>query len=304
MTLLSRNTLGALVMSCVLAACGTVASYTDTKAKNMMKPLTITTFNPGANSIFPVTSSLLEGETEVALIDAQFQKNDAQTLVSYIKKSGKKLTTVYISHGDPDFYFGLEVVKSAFPDAAIVSSASTKAYIEKTMIPKLKHWGPILKANAPATLIVPDVLAGDTFWVDGREVKVIGLNGHDPKHTFLWVSVNKAILGGVSLFNNMHAWLADSKTVTSRNQWHTTLASMAALQPEQAIAGHYLGELTRDVSAIEFTRIYLNDFEQAAGQSQTSEQLIGKMKAQYPVIGGDALLDLSAKVITGDMQWP
>ncbi len=91
-----------------------------------------------------------------------------------IKATGKKLTIIYISHGDPDYYFGLNVIKAAFPKAQILSSPTTHAYISKTMEPKLKHWGPILKNNAPSEIIVPEVLEGDTLSVDGNTIKIIG----------------------------------------------------------------------------------------------------------------------------------
>lgn len=76
--------------------------------------LSMEVFNPGEKSIFPVSSEIISGKHEVALIDAQFQRDDAEELVKKIKATGKKLTTVYISHSDPDFYFGLDVIKAAF----------------------------------------------------------------------------------------------------------------------------------------------------------------------------------------------
>lgn len=51
--------------------------------------LKIDVFNPGEASIFPVSSEIISGDKEVALIDAQFQRNDAQTLVDRIKATGK-----------------------------------------------------------------------------------------------------------------------------------------------------------------------------------------------------------------------
>lgn len=74
----------------------------------------MTVYNPGEKAIFPVSSSLVTGDKEAILIDAQFDVQNGQALVDMIKKSGKKLTTVYISAGDPDFYFGLEPVMAAF----------------------------------------------------------------------------------------------------------------------------------------------------------------------------------------------
>lgn len=56
----------------------------------------------------------MAGDKEAILIDAQFDVKNGQALVDMIKQSGKQLTTVYISVGDPDFYFGLEPIMKAF----------------------------------------------------------------------------------------------------------------------------------------------------------------------------------------------
>lgn len=266
--------------------------------------LSFEVFNPGKESIFPVTSTLIVGEKEVALVDAQFQRNDAQTLVNMIKKTGKELKTIYISHGDPDFYFGLDVVTDAFPKAQVLTTPNTHEYIKRTMEPKNAYWGPILKANAPKRLVLPKVIQGDSFKVDNKVVNIIGLDGHDPKHTFLWVPSTKTVLGGVVLYNNMHAWMADTQTPESRQKWFKTLDNMQALKPLSVISGHYLNTEAVDVNAIESTRNYVKAFEAAAAKAKDSKDLMAKLNKQFPDLGGADELSLSAKVIMGEMKWP
>ncbi len=72
--------------------------------------LTINHYNPGENAIFPASSVLVSGEKELMLFDAQFSVKDGKKLVEQIKKSGKELSMIYISSGDPDYYFGLELL--------------------------------------------------------------------------------------------------------------------------------------------------------------------------------------------------
>jgi glyoxylase-like metal-dependent hydrolase (beta-lactamase superfamily II) len=129
--------------------------------------LTLDVYNPGAAAIFPVTSVLVSGEKEAILVDAQFGKSQAEQVVEKIRASGKRLTTIYISHGDPDYYFGLETLTAAFPDAQVLASAPTVEHIKHTMDGKLKYWGPILKTDAPAKAIVPQVLKGDSLTLEG-----------------------------------------------------------------------------------------------------------------------------------------
>lgn len=87
--------------------------------------LNLKTFNPGAEAIFPVTSTLVYGDRDAVLVDAQFQKKYAKQVVEMVKQSGKNLKYVFISHNDPDYYFGLDEIKKAFPQAQVIATAQT-----------------------------------------------------------------------------------------------------------------------------------------------------------------------------------
>lgn len=267
-------------------------------------PLQVSHFNPGENSIFAVSSSFISGEHEMMLVDAQFQKNDAQTLVDTIKASGKKLTLVYISHSDPDFYFGLDVIKQNFPEVEIVATQTTVDDIKASMEGKLAYWGPILKDNAPSQLVLPKVVTTNSFSIDGEQVLIEGLEDTHPKHTFLWVPSAKTITGGVEVFDNTHVWIADTQSIESRQVWLAHLDKMSALSPETVIPSHYLGKARFDQHAINFTRDYIHAFENTAKTAKNSADLIAKMLALYPQIPSDVGLEISAKVIMGEMRWP
>lgn len=290
-------------ISSTLIKAGALFAMVTGAAQALSATLETTLFNPQEKSMFPVSSVLITGPKEAILVDAQFQRNDAQSVVELIKKSGKTLTTIYISHGDPDYYFGLDVITAAYPNAKVVSTANTQAYIKASMEPKKAYWGPILKENAPQTLVVPEVLQGDTLMIDGEKVQIVGIDGHDPKHTFVWIPSSKTMLGGVVVFNNMHVFLADTQTPESRQKWYKTLDTIEKLQPETVIAGHMLGDKPMTLDAVNFTRNYIKDFEAAAKSSSNSAELIAKMKTSYPTLGGDSILGLSAKVIMGEMKW-
>lgn len=65
-----------------LAVTGLVSFSTFANAANT---LTLEVYNPGEKSVFPVSSEIVSGPHEVALIDAQFQRNDAQELVKRLR---------------------------------------------------------------------------------------------------------------------------------------------------------------------------------------------------------------------------
>ena len=266
--------------------------------------LTLDVYNPGNNSVFPVSSEIISGSSEVVLIDAQFQKNDAQQLVDKIKKLNKKLTTIYISHSDPDYYFGLDTLTNAFPEAKVIATANTVEAIKATKDGKLAYWGGVLKDEAPAHVIVPEVIKGDYFTVDGEKLEIKGLDGVSPDRTYLWVPSLKALVGGVIVSDNIHVWVADTQTEESRKNWLQTLKDIKALNPATVVPGHFTGASKLDVTTVSFTQKYLQDFESAYKTSKNSGELIQKVAAKYPQLDDKSSLELSAKVIKGEMKWP
>ena len=265
-------------------------------------PLTMEVYNPGEKSVFPVSSEIVSGEKEVVLIDAQFQGNDAEQLIGKIKATGKTLTTVYISHSDPDFYFGLDKIKAAFPQAKIVATPETIAAIEASKEGKLAYWGPILKENAPQSVVVPQPLQGNSFMVDGQKIEV---KGPTPDRTYVWIPALKAVVGGVPVAgNNIHLWVADTQTPQSRADWQQTLESIKALKPEVVVPGHFLPGAPQTLESVSFTQNYLTTLEKALPKAKDSAQLIAVMKKQYPDLKDESSLELGAKVLKGEMKWP
>ena len=259
-------------------------------------------YNPGEKSIFPVSSEIITGEKDAVLIDAQFQRNDAEKLVEMIKATGKTLTTVYISQSDPDFYFGLDVIHAAFPQAKIIATQATIDQINASKDGKVAFWGPQLKENAPKSVVVPEPLKGTTFELEGHKFEVQGV---DKERTFVWIPSLKAVVGGVLVNgDNMHIWTADTQTVKSRKQWVEALDEIAALKPHIVVPGHFLPGAAHTVEAVKFTRDYLLTLEKELPKAKDSAALIAAMKKHYPQLKDDSSLQLSAKVLKGEMKWP
>ena len=267
------------------------------------RPLTLDVYNPGAAAIFPVSSVLVSGEKDAILVDAQFAKAQAQQVVDKIRASGKHLTTIYISHGDPDYYFGLETLTQAFPDAKVLASGPTVEHINKTKDAKLAFWGPQMGKDVPGKLLVPQVLKGNTLSLEGHELDIVGLGGRQPDRTFVWIPSLKAVVGGVVVAENLHVWMADTQTPQSHKHWLATLKRIDSLQPQVVVPGHYLGENDRSLNAVHFTRDYIKAFDEETLKARNSGELIAAMKKRYPDLGEESSLELSAKVAKGEMKW-
>ncbi|AYO23614.1 MBL fold metallo-hydrolase [Vibrio owensii] len=265
--------------------------------------LTITHYNPGENALFPASSVLVSGEKELMLFDAQFSVKDGKKLVEQIKKSGKELSMIYISSGDPDYYFGLEPIVAAFPDVKVVASEAVVKHIERTKDAKLAYWGPILKEGAPSKVVVPRVLNDTTLTLEGKRIEVKEINTHD---AYLWVPSEKTVFGGVSVYSGVHVWMADTQSKQERAQWSQSLERMKALKPKTVIPGHYLGDMPKGVEGIQFTMNYIADIEQTLEKlsEPSSSEISAAMKAKYPQFAAtEGDLELGAKVLSGEIEW-
>jgi glyoxylase-like metal-dependent hydrolase (beta-lactamase superfamily II) len=265
--------------------------------------LTLDVYNPGEKTIFPVSSVLVSGEKEAILVDAQFGKSQAEQVVEKIRASGKQLTTIYISHGDPDYYFGLDTLTAAFPKAKVFASQPTVDHIKETVDGKMAFWGPKMGADIPARTIVPQVLKGDSLMLEGQKLQVVGLEGKQPDRSFVWIPSIKAVVGGVVVAENIHVWMADTQTPQSHADWLATLHSIESLKPKTIVPGHYLGDSPRSLAAVQFTADYIKAFDEETARAKDSAALIAAMKKRYPTLGEESSLELSAKVAKGEMKW-
>src|SRR5215217_7526550 len=128
--------------------------------------LKLEVYNASENS-FGVASVIVSGKTDAVLIDAQFTLADAEKVAAQIKNSGKKLTTIYVSHTDPDFYFGLEIFKKYFPEVTAYASPATVEHIKATAQKKLDVWGGQLGNKVTSNVILPQVLKGNSIELEG-----------------------------------------------------------------------------------------------------------------------------------------
>jgi len=58
------------------------------------------------------------------------------------------------------------------------------------------------------------------------------------------------------------------------------------------------------LESLRFTRDYLKTFETEAAKARNSAELVAAMKHHYPKLKGMESLEMSAKVIKGEMKWP
>ncbi|RXT46295.1 MBL fold metallo-hydrolase [Bosea sp. Tri-44] len=261
-------------------------------------------FPAGPNGFFraPV---LLSGPKEALLIDGGFTYPDGRALAEAIKATGKRLTTIYVSQSDPDYYFSLKPVREAFPEAKVIAAPETLAGIKGSVEKKLATWGPQLKENGPQTLadiVLPEAFDGPSLSIDGEAVEIVKAEGLANRR-YLWVPSLDAVFGGVMIFSGVHVWTADTPTRQERAAWIANLERIAARKPAVVVPGHLGAAAATDVSAIEHTKRYLLAFEEELAKAADAAALKTAIEARFPNLGMGVALDIGAKVAKGEMKW-
>ena len=265
-------------------------------------PLALKVHNGNADS-FHVNAVLITGKNDAVLVDTGFTRADALRIAAMVLDSRKTLKTIYISQADPDFYFGIAILKTYFPEARVVATAPTVKKIEATLPTKLKVWSPRMGANAPTHVPLPEVLTGNTIALEDQTIEIRGLDDRLAHRSYIWIPSLKAVVGGVNVFAGLHVWTADTQTAEDRAAWIKKLDEIAALQPAVVVPGHAAPDQPQNVSQVGYTRAYLQRFEAELHEAPDSAALIQAMKAAYPTAGLGIALEIGAKVGKGEMKW-
>ncbi len=275
-----------MTLAAALLVAATASAHAETK-------LTATPYVASPTG-FLVTSTLVAGDKEAVLIDGQFSLADSHRLVAMIMESKKTLTTVYITHWHPDHYFGLNVIKQAFPKVKFVATPETVAQIKKTWKDKVKQWSPLYGDLITKTPIVPTVLKGNSITLEGQTLEIKNkVQGDSPDNSYVWIPSIKTVVAGDIVFRGVHVWTAETNA-DARKAWIKTLDEIAALSPDVVIAGHKDPKYKDDVAALKATRDYLTDFDAAVASSKSAQEVQDKVKKKYGDLQLDVILQFGA----------
>jgi glyoxylase-like metal-dependent hydrolase (beta-lactamase superfamily II) len=248
---------------------------------------------------WPASSvSLISGEHDAVLIDALLTPDDAGRVVDWIRASGKNLTTIYITHGHGDHFFGLNTILDAFPNARAVTAADVIPDARTQLSPDLmQFWNAILPGQIPDHPIVPDALAGDAIDLEGQELRIITVGQSDTApSTIVHIPSLDAVVSGDVAYNGIHQWLAQTDH-EKRMQWIASVDQIEALDPRIVVAGHKRPDARDDDPAtiLGDTRTYIRDFDRSLSESHSAQELVDRMMAQHGDLGNPYTLWTAAQ---------
>jgi glyoxylase-like metal-dependent hydrolase (beta-lactamase superfamily II) len=248
---------------------------------------------------WPATSvSLISGERDAVLIDALFTPDDAGRVVEWIRATGKNLTTVYITHGHGDHFFGLNTILAAFPDAKAVTAAAVIPDAQTQLSPELMgFWNAVFPGQIPEHPIVPDALDGDVLDLEGHQLPIITVGQSDTyPSTIVHIPSLAAVIAGDVAYNGIHQWLAQTDH-EKRMQWIASVEKIEALEPKIVVAGHKRPDARDDDPAtiLGDTKTYIRDFDQSLAESRSAQELVDKMMVLHGDLGNPYTLWTAAQ---------
>jgi glyoxylase-like metal-dependent hydrolase (beta-lactamase superfamily II) len=241
-----------------------------------------------------VNAYIFSDSQSIILVDCLRNSEEAKNLADIIKKQNKPLTYVLITHGHPDHYLGLNVMKQEFPQARIVV---TKQEIKDDII-GFSTWmesvGWLDKESAMKTKTAEnekgfdyekniEVLNSKTLAL--AEGATLELNSdYSPAEcdhlTTIYSPELNAFFTNDFCYNGVHMWLAVNKK--NIGYWKAQLdqfkKELATCNPT-VYPGH--GK-PADISLFDEVKKYIEDFEQTVANAKTRAEAMQTMKNLYP----------------------
>ena len=269
--------------------------YQDVNSKSLLNwdvfvtpgiPIATSDLPPGVNQakFQAIASTLIYGKQDAVLVDTFMTVKQADALVDWVAASGKNLTTIYITHGHGDHWFGISALLERFPNAKAVATPDVVGVMRQHASPEIleKVWKPGFPGQIPDRLVIAEELKGNIIKLEGHDLIAVELGHTDTDYTTcLHVPSIGLVVAGDAAYNDVHLYLAESN-VKTRREWISALDKIESLNPRAVIASHKRPDNEDNPRIIEETRQYIRDFDQIAEMTTTSQELYDKMLELYP----------------------
>lgn len=231
-----------------------------------------------------MASTLIYGNKDAVLVDAYLTTKQTSALADWVASKGKNLTTIYITHGHGDHWFGVGALLERFPNAQVVATHNTIQVMRQNASPQALDgaWKPGFPGQIPDKLVIAEELKGNVIDLEGHELIAVELGHTDTDYTTcLHVPSIGLVVAGDAAYNDVHLYLAES-TPQKRQEWIAALDKIESLKPRAVVASHKRPENEDNPRIIGETRQYIRDFDRLAQTTNTAQELYERMLKLYP----------------------
>lgn len=231
-----------------------------------------------------IAATLIYGKQDAILVDAYMTVKQADALANWVAASGKNLTTIYITHGHGDHWFGIGALLERFPNARAVATHDVVRVMRQHASPEIleRVWKAGFPGQIPDRLVIAEELKGNVINLEGHDLVAVELGHTDTDYTTcLNVPSIGLVVAGDAVYNDVHLYLAESNA-QSRQEWIAALDKIESLKPRAVIASHKRPGNDDNPRIIEETRQYIRNFDRLAKMATTAQELYDKMLEIYP----------------------
>ena len=241
---------------------------------------------PGAQQRLwsPISATLISGDRDAVLVDTLLTVGQARDLADWVGTHGKNLTSIYVTHGHGDHWFGLSVILDRFPHARAFAVPAVIEQMRQWSTPEVlaSFWNSRFPGQIPDHIVLADPLPNHTIDLEGHDLVAVELGHTDTdKTTCLHIPAFGLVIAGDAAYNDVHFYLAESSQ-EGRRDWIAALDTIESLHPQAVIAGHKRADRYDDPGIIEETRQYIRDFDRIAQITKTARELYEQVLALYP----------------------
>lgn len=213
---------------------------------------------------------VVESESSLVLIDAQFFPDSATDFRAYADSLNKPIDRILLTHGHPDHVSGLAV---AFDEVPSYSSA-----------------GVISEALADSGSVIENTL-GASAEVDGVNYSFEVRTGLEASEQVVITLPDYGVTALGDLFYNKHHAVMNP----GFDGWINALSGLGTANTQLYLAGH--GQASTELSAVTEAVGYLEKGRDTYATAADGEEFTATMLAAYPDYAGPFLLQLSVDEI-------
>jgi len=257
------------------------------------KPLVVHDWMSTTGPLYP-HSAIIEGESQVAIVDVQQSKSEAHRLVADVLEIGKSVKWVYVTHPHLDHFAGANIVKSAFPEVIFYGpSAQMNQEMARQVATRRIPLGQGTLGgafNLPES--APDYFVAapeQGLKLDEEVIEVLIGRGDHQDSSVVWVPSASTVIAGDVIFNKTHAFFGDHDNIDA---WINLVERIEDLEPRTALVGYSKtanpsGEIVTD------QLLWLKDLKRAMSQYDNWQKVREKMVILYPDYRNDFIFEFS-----------
>jgi glyoxylase-like metal-dependent hydrolase (beta-lactamase superfamily II) len=240
---------------------------------------------PGGEPIVssPLSTTLIHGETDAVLVDPPYLTDRIAEVADWVRRSGKRVRYVFVTHGHGDHWFGTAELLKGFPDATVYATPGTIEVMHQQAVKgRADLWDRDFPGLIPPSPVLAQPVPDDGFELEGELLRAIDVGHTDTdKTSVLHVPSIALVVAGDAVYNGVHQYFLEGGD-GGLAEWLHGLDTIAALHPRTVVAGHKNRALPDDPATIETTRAYLRDVIELLDGKPTAREFYDEILRRHP----------------------